>query len=509
MAPVEEASVEEEIHIKNDEEVEPLRMAKDPKMPSPEDVELHERMHVPYRDWCKWCNMGRGRGTPHRHTGASTVPIVGVDYFFITSEGVKKRRELPYPISDDGEAELLLDRQEGKLTKCVVIRCFHSKDVFGHVVPVKGADEEDYAASLVTAAVLWLGHLEVIMKGDNEPALQALIERAMQLIRVKVAEDPSGGGLQRLSKEEPAPYDSQSNGGTEVGVMLIRGLFRTLKLCLESQIGRYIPAGHAVVAWLLEHTCLILNVRSRGSDGLTSWERVRGRPFGQQVVGFGETVLYKLPVKGPRSQPDGNMGATQAEGTFVGYNRNANTFIIMADDGKVEARSLVRRPEPNRWSADRLAAIKATPWSFREKPETAVRFEQPAGESAEPPAAVRPGAPKEFRINQSDVLEHGYTERCAQCTYIEKYGRARPGGRHTTACRKRILEAIGQSTVGKKRIKDYEERLGRAMVEYSSPDQSEGASAAVPPRAEPDEVVGAKRRVLGEEDRGSATNPVD
>ena len=118
------------------------------------------------------------------------------------------------------------------------------------------------------------------MKGDNEPALQALLERAMQIIRVKVAEDTSEGKLRRLSKEEPAPYDSQSNGGTEVGVMLIRGLFRTLKLCLESQIGRYIPVDHAVVPWLLEHTCLVLNVRSRGSDGLTPWQRVRGRPFG-------------------------------------------------------------------------------------------------------------------------------------------------------------------------------------------------------------------------------------
>ena len=95
MAPVEDEPVEEEIHIKDDEEVEPLRMATDPTMPSPEDVELHERMHVPHRDWFKWCNLGRGRGTPHRHTGASTVPIVGVDYFFITSEGVKKRRGLP------------------------------------------------------------------------------------------------------------------------------------------------------------------------------------------------------------------------------------------------------------------------------------------------------------------------------------------------------------------------------------------------------------------------------
>jgi len=66
--------------------------------------------------------------------------------------------------------------------------------------------------------------------------------------------------------------------------VLIRGLFMTLELCLESQVGRFIPVGHPVVSWLLEHTCFILNVRSRGADGMTPWARVRGRAFGQQVV---------------------------------------------------------------------------------------------------------------------------------------------------------------------------------------------------------------------------------
>ena len=83
--------------------------------------------------------------------------------------------------------------------------------------------------------------------------------------------------------------------------MLIRWLFRTFKLRLGSHIGRYISA---LVPWLVGHTCLTLNGRSRESDGVIPWARARGRPFGQQVIGFGETVLYKLPVKGPRSQPD-------------------------------------------------------------------------------------------------------------------------------------------------------------------------------------------------------------
>ena len=54
VAPLDEADEgEEEITIEEAEDIEPLRMAKDPRLPSAADVELHERMHVPYRDWCK------------------------------------------------------------------------------------------------------------------------------------------------------------------------------------------------------------------------------------------------------------------------------------------------------------------------------------------------------------------------------------------------------------------------------------------------------------------------
>ena len=89
VAPLDEADEgKEEINIEEAEDVEPLRMANDPRLPSAVDVELHERMHVPYRDWCKWCNMGRGRGVPHTHSRGPTVPIVGVDYVFIAGDGV-------------------------------------------------------------------------------------------------------------------------------------------------------------------------------------------------------------------------------------------------------------------------------------------------------------------------------------------------------------------------------------------------------------------------------------
>ena len=143
---------------------------------------------------------------------------------------------------------------------------------------MKGADEEDFAAGLVATAVLWLAHLEVILKGDNEPAFQALVERALRVLRVKVQEEDPSVLLKKLSKEVPATYDSQSNGGTKVGVRLVRGLFRTLKLCLEGQVGRFIPVQHPVVPWLLEHTAFLLNIKTRGADGQTPFGACAGTP---------------------------------------------------------------------------------------------------------------------------------------------------------------------------------------------------------------------------------------
>ena len=167
------------------------------------------------------------------------MPIVGVDYFLITSGVVKKRKELEFDENSSGDALLDSARARGEIIKCVVIRCFGSKGILAHFVPVKGANEDKYAAGLVFSAVLRLRHIEAILKGDNEKALQAMIDSAMHFMRVRISEAVAEASrsafdhqvmLRRRTKEKSAPYDSQSNGGTEVGVLLIRGLFSPLEL---------------------------------------------------------------------------------------------------------------------------------------------------------------------------------------------------------------------------------------------------------------------------------------
>ena len=101
--------------------------------------------------------------------------------------------------------------------------------------------------------IAWLGHTKLILKADGEPALQALVRRVLEVARVECSE------MAGLSTENPPAYDSQANGNIETGVRLIRGLFRTVKLCTEARVGKYIPIDHPITAWMLEHVCLLLN----------------------------------------------------------------------------------------------------------------------------------------------------------------------------------------------------------------------------------------------------------
>ena len=79
------------------------------------------------------------------------------------------------------------------------------------------------------------------------------------------------------------------------------------------------------------------------------------------MLSFLKSVFYKLPTKGPQAAPDGNMGAKLAVGTFLGYSRNSNCYLVSTHSGVVPARSLQRRPVEERWRADEVAQVQATP----------------------------------------------------------------------------------------------------------------------------------------------------
>ncbi len=105
----------------------------------------------------------------------------------------------------------------------------------------KGFDEKNIAYDFVLGDLEWLGHTRIIMKSGKEAAAQALVGRAIELAKIECKD------FVQLTKEQSAAYDSQPNGGTEVDVRLVRGLLRTVKLCPQARIGKYVPVDHAIM----------------------------------------------------------------------------------------------------------------------------------------------------------------------------------------------------------------------------------------------------------------------
>ena len=273
--PVDEEAAEEGIadeeEIEGDEVAPSLRYPVIPVKPDDASIENHRKSHWPYRSWCDCCNEGRGLGEQRGKHGGGVhdIPIIGIDFFFITSGGIKLRKELEYAEDADGQARLEEYRAKGIIVKCILIRDHATKCVFAHVVPCKGDDEDSYAVKLVVSALTWVGHVRLILRSDGEPAILVLVKRALETLKTSVE------GLQGASPEKSHPRDSQSNGATEVGIRNVRGMFRTLRLCLEKRLGRKVPVQHPLMSWLLEHVTMVMNAVILGSDGKTSWRRAR------------------------------------------------------------------------------------------------------------------------------------------------------------------------------------------------------------------------------------------
>ena len=68
----------------------------------------------------------------------------------------------------------------------------------------------------------------MILKSDNEPTVLAHQRRVARLVKM-------GERTENFQEENPTGYDSQSDSGVEIGVRVLRGMFITLKLCLESR----------------------------------------------------------------------------------------------------------------------------------------------------------------------------------------------------------------------------------------------------------------------------------
>ena len=116
-----------------------------------------------------------------------------------------------------------------------------------------------------------------------------------------------------------------------------------------------------------------------------------------------------------------------------------------------QARTLIPMPQPQKFSADAIREVAATPWSLHETSKPGViKFDDAApGEARQ----ERVPLARRLYIYDKDLKTHGYTKNCPKCQSIIVYGPNVQGTmNHSEECRKRIMEALASTPEGLARI---------------------------------------------------------
>jgi len=410
---------------------EQVRVRHDPGKPTEEEKRRHAVTHLPYRSWCAECVAGRGHGQPHLSREVlpeDAIPIIGMDYHYMGAEG------------------------EGGAVPMLVIKDAHTKVIFDFVVPQKGVDE--YVVSRVIGALKSLGYYKVIIRSDQEVALQALVAR--------VKEDWTG----EVIIENSPVQQSASNGMIESGVRTMGNQIRTMKTALEKHYGE-IGSDSPVVAWLVEHAAFLNTCFGIGRDGKEPYRLLKGRPWSGVLYEFGEGVQYK-PLEKDKHRY--KLDTRLLGGVFLGVNRRTGEYFIGTADGVARARDVYRRAENERWDRAVLDQVIGVPWNLEPNKE---ENEEDGTERPRAIAGERPGprqgdedgvevVPRRMKITREDLEKYGYTQGCKGCIHSRL---RRPARVHTDECRRRIEEKIKAEEEGNLR-RARQEAAEHRQTEY-------------------------------------------
>ena len=118
---------------------------------------------------------------------------------------------------------------------------------------------------------------------------------------------------------------------------------------------------HAIMARLVSHAANILTRKVRGVDGLTAYQRVRGKLFSYKLIGLADRCRYKLASKAPQ-----DSSGRWSQGVYIGRDRMTGQYILF-DYEKIEickARTHLRVPYSQTRCKLSVAKLTATPFPF-------------------------------------------------------------------------------------------------------------------------------------------------
>ena len=357
------------------------------------------------------------------------MPTISIDYFFFGDEA-NPATNLPVLV--------VKDRKSGA--------------VFSHPVPSKGVDHP-YGSTQLLKDLESTGYKRIALKGDQEASIQALIQQVKNGFTGEIVPDKA-----------PVEGHEKSNGEVERAGQLVGGLARTLKEFLEIHSEAKLPANHPMVAWALVYAATLYTLFHREKDdGMTAYQRLKGKPWKVPLPSWGESVEFRLRGRG-------KMESRWKEGVYVGLDCNSTEKLVGDEAGIHKVVSIRRKPAQWRWNKKLVEEFKGIPWDW--SPVTgeilphpislAPELPEAAEERAEPSRPIR--GPKSLYITRKNLETHGFTAGCPACDNT-RLGRRSGGILHTDACRKRMEATLSQDP----EAQDRYERAFMKHVAYHEP----------------------------------------
>jgi len=398
---------------------------KPPKGPTASEVSEHKKTHLPFRPWCPVCVRGRGKNWAHFKAKEveeeERCPAVSFDYCFLRDK-------------TGGPSIAVLvgkDRQTGAL--------------LAHEVPEKGVGLEWTAKQVCRDLIKFGIGGQVVLKGDQEPALVALIE---DVIKQR--------GSSRTVPEWSPTGESQANGLAERGVQTIEGLVRSHKLELEEKLGEKIPIEKPIIAWMIEHCADLHNKYHVYSDGKTSFEKIKGKKHRGELLEFGQKILHRVPGK-----PKGGLMAPRwIPGVWLGKRFSSEEHVVAMGGGRVvRARAVRSLPEASMWVKEDVLGIIGVPWKpsgvLEGDGEKLPEVPRVFIEAEEPDVATKS---RGMKIMPKHLGRVGYTKNCPKCHDLASGERSLTSRGHSAECRKRVEEELLNDKDMRKDVEKAEKR---------------------------------------------------
>ena len=221
----------------------------------------------------------------------------------------------------------------------------------------------------------------------------------------------------------------------------------------------------AIAPWMVRWAAMNISRYQIGTDGMTAFERRRGRKCKVPVVSFGEQVWYKKrekPKDQQKSEPKWELAI------WLGHTRDSNEAIVGTTEGAYRAFAVKRMTENERWDAELIQTIQGTPQQpdpgksgivipigFRFESKPIEVDAQPVREMAEPMARRR-------GITHLELEKYGFTAGCPGCTAKQRGEVAKKG--HSEACRKRIEDMMRQDEKDRKKVEAADDRISHQIA---------------------------------------------